>query len=74
MCQDTGDVGAFYIGRDWTSQGHIIKYNYWHDITGMPAYSFIIFIFLHFLFLFLYIFFLFVNRSRQTRSQCGVLR
>jgi hypothetical protein len=32
VCQDTGDVGAFYVGRDWTSQGIEIRYNYWHDI------------------------------------------
>ena len=29
---DSGDAGAFYIGRDWTSQGQILRYNYVHGI------------------------------------------
>jgi hypothetical protein len=32
--QETGDVGAFYTGRDWTSQGNVIQYNYFHDLGG----------------------------------------
>lgn len=32
--QETGDVGAFYTGRDWTSQGNVIRYNYFHDLGG----------------------------------------
>jgi len=34
VCYDTGDVGAFYMGRDWTARGTIIRYNYWHNISG----------------------------------------
>jgi len=34
VCYDTGDVGAFYMGRDWTARGTIIRYNYWHHISG----------------------------------------
>ena len=31
---ETGDVGAFYIGRDWTVRGNIVRYNYFHDLPG----------------------------------------
>ncbi len=34
VCYETGDVGAFYMGRDWTTRGNIIRYNYFHDIEG----------------------------------------
>ncbi|MEP7258477.1 MAG: right-handed parallel beta-helix repeat-containing protein [Flavitalea sp.] len=34
MALETGDVGAFYMGRDWTERGNIIRYNYFHDLTG----------------------------------------
>lgn len=34
VCFETGDVGAFYMGRDWTEQGVIIRYNHFHDVTG----------------------------------------
>ncbi len=34
VCQETGDAGAFYMGRDWTMRGNIIRYNYFHDIGG----------------------------------------
>jgi parallel beta-helix repeat protein len=36
LALETGDVGAFYMGRDWTERGNIIRYNYFHDLTG-PA-------------------------------------
>ena len=29
---ETGDAGAFYTGRDWTTQGNVLRYNYVHDI------------------------------------------
>lgn len=32
VCAETGDAGAFYIGRDWTQRGHVIRYNYFHDL------------------------------------------
>ncbi len=34
ICRETGDVGAFYTGRDWTTRGTIIRHNYFHDIHG----------------------------------------
>ena len=34
VCFETGDVGAFYMGRDWTQRGTIIRHNYFHDIRG----------------------------------------
>jgi hypothetical protein len=34
VCADTGDVGAFYTGRDWTARGTILRHNYWHHVTG----------------------------------------
>jgi len=34
VCFETGDVGAFYMGRDWTTRGTIIRHNYFHHIKG----------------------------------------
>lgn len=34
VCEETGDVGAFYLGRDWTERGNTVKHNYFHDIKG----------------------------------------
>ncbi len=34
VCFETGDVGAFYMGRDWTQRGTVIRHNYIHDIQG----------------------------------------
>lgn len=34
----SGDVGAVYLGRDWSEAGNIIRYNYIHDI-GSPRYD-----------------------------------
>ena len=34
VCYETGDVGAFYTGRDWTTRGTVIRHNYFHDIQG----------------------------------------
>jgi Right handed beta helix region len=30
----TGDGGAVYTGRDWTTRGHVIRNNYFHDLAG----------------------------------------
>jgi hypothetical protein len=35
VCRESSDSGAFYQGRDWTSQGTFISYNYFHDTHGM---------------------------------------
>ena len=32
VCLQTGDAGAFYLGRDWTQRGSLIRYNYFHDL------------------------------------------
>jgi parallel beta-helix repeat protein len=32
VVMETGDAGAFYTGRDWTSQGNILRHNYIHDL------------------------------------------
>ena len=29
---ETGDAGAFYTGRDWTTQGNVLRGNFIHDI------------------------------------------
>jgi hypothetical protein len=34
VAQETDDVGAFYMGRDWTARGTVIRYNYFHDLIG----------------------------------------
>ena len=34
VCFETGDVGAFYMGRDWTARGTVLRHNYFHDIKG----------------------------------------
>ena len=37
VCRETGDVGAFYLGRDWTMRGNIVRYNYFHHLGGSKA-------------------------------------
>jgi hypothetical protein len=39
IAQETGDVGAFYVGRDWTMRGNIIRYNYFHHLHGPGLYG-----------------------------------
>lgn len=34
VVMETGDSGAFYTGRDWTSQGNVLRHNYIHDLGG----------------------------------------
>lgn len=34
VCQETGDAGALHTGRDWTWRGNVIRYNYFHHLTG----------------------------------------
>ena len=29
---ETGDAGAVYCGRDWTTQGNVLRYNFVHDL------------------------------------------
>jgi hypothetical protein len=35
VCLETGDVGAIYMGRDYTYRGNAIRFNYLHDIGGV---------------------------------------
>lgn len=35
LCNETSDSGAIYTGRDWTSLGTIIRFNYFHHIKGV---------------------------------------
>jgi parallel beta-helix repeat protein len=37
VVMETGDAGAFYTGRDWTSQGNILRNNYIHNLGGGDA-------------------------------------
>ena len=32
VCTDTADSGAIYTGRDWSTRGNEIRYNYLHDM------------------------------------------
>jgi len=34
VVMETGDAGAFYTGRDWTSQGNVLRHNYIHNLGG----------------------------------------
>ncbi|HPO15374.1 MAG TPA: right-handed parallel beta-helix repeat-containing protein [Candidatus Hydrogenedentes bacterium] len=34
VCMQGSDNGAFYMGRDWTQRGNIIRFNKFHDIYG----------------------------------------
>jgi hypothetical protein len=34
VCRETGDVGAFYMGRDWTERGNVLRHNFFHDIRS----------------------------------------
>ncbi len=34
VCRETGDVGVFYTGRDWTVRGNVLRHNYIHDVRG----------------------------------------
>lgn len=36
---ESGDAGAFYVGRDWTQRGTVLRYNYWHQIVGATGHG-----------------------------------
>jgi len=36
---ESGDAGAYYVGRDWTQRGNVLRHNYWHDILGGTGYG-----------------------------------
>ena len=31
-CTETNDAGAFYMGRDFTERGNVLRHNYFHDL------------------------------------------
>ena len=35
LCWETSDVGAFYLGRNWTERGNVVRYNRFADIRGV---------------------------------------
>lgn len=37
VCEESNDAGAMYAGRNWTMRGHIIRYNYLHQVKGFEA-------------------------------------
>ncbi|WNM64085.1 right-handed parallel beta-helix repeat-containing protein [Candidatus Nitrospira neomarina] len=37
VVKETSDSGAIYIGRDWTERGHIVRYNYFHDLVPIAG-------------------------------------
>ena len=34
---ETSDVGAIYTGRDWGSQGNVLRWNYLHELVSMAG-------------------------------------
>lgn len=32
VAMETGDVGAYYLGRDWTERGNVVSGNYFHNL------------------------------------------
>ncbi|MEQ2008390.1 MAG: right-handed parallel beta-helix repeat-containing protein [Limisphaerales bacterium] len=39
VVEDSGDGGAYYVGRSWTERGTVLRYNYWHDIKSSIGYG-----------------------------------
>jgi len=39
VCMETGDAGAFYLGRDWTQRGSMIRHNYFHHLHGVEGHG-----------------------------------
>jgi hypothetical protein len=37
LCEETADAGAFYIGRDWTMRGNVIRHNHVHHLGRFAA-------------------------------------
>lgn len=37
VVMETGDSGAFYTGRDWTSQGNVLRHNFVYNLGGGDA-------------------------------------
>jgi hypothetical protein len=39
VVEESGDAGAYYVGRDWTQRGNVLRFNYWHDIVGQTGFG-----------------------------------
>ena len=39
VCTLYGDVGVFYTGRDWSSRGNVVRWNYIHHITNKSGHG-----------------------------------
>jgi len=39
VVHESGDAGAYYVGRDWTQRGNVLRYNYWHQIVGIGSHG-----------------------------------
>jgi parallel beta-helix repeat protein len=39
VCTETADAGAFYMGRDFTERGNVIRFNLFRDCGGPGAFS-----------------------------------
>ncbi|MGM0488513.1 MAG: right-handed parallel beta-helix repeat-containing protein [Planctomycetota bacterium] len=39
VCELYGDVGVFYTGRDWSSRGNIVRWNYIHHIVNKEGHG-----------------------------------
>jgi hypothetical protein len=37
LARETGDVGAFYLGRDYTERGNVVRHNYIHHMGGVGS-------------------------------------
>ena len=37
VCYESNDAGAIYAGRNWTMRGTVIRYNYFHHISGFEG-------------------------------------
>lgn len=37
VCLESNDAGAIYSGRDWTMRGTVIRYNFFHHISGFEG-------------------------------------
>ena len=35
VCQEVADAGAIYTGRNWTTRGNVIRFNFIHHVTGL---------------------------------------
>lgn len=39
VVEESGDAGAYYVGRDWTARGNVLRFNFWHEILGATGFG-----------------------------------